>query len=107
MLFCFAKTVKATNPIHPSLTKLQLWGAANPLNTLKGEDCSFLSVKQVGICGDWMVAPSIEGTVVSGIALAETISRHATGKRVDLGLRQDFESFNGLSLGSFKTNPNL
>jgi hypothetical protein len=28
----------------------------------------------MGICGDWLVSPNVEGAALSGIALAEKIS---------------------------------
>ena len=35
---------------------------------------------QVGVCGDWLTKPCIEGAAVSGLALAEKINKHYKGK---------------------------
>jgi hypothetical protein len=35
----------------------------------------------VGVCGDWLTAPSLEAAACSGIALAEHIGRHNEAKR--------------------------
>lgn len=32
-----------------------------------------------GICGDWLVDPSVQGAAISGIELAEAIARDAAG----------------------------
>lgn len=55
--------------------RLQLWGAALPLN-IWGEDgkpAGFLydSEYNVGVCGDWLVEPSIAGAWTSGKMLAD------------------------------------
>jgi predicted NAD/FAD-dependent oxidoreductase len=66
--------------------RLQLWGAANPLNVWdspsslwsknKGkeqESCGFIYNEEfgVGVCGDWLVDPSIGGAWTSGRRLAK------------------------------------
>ena len=33
-----------------------------------------LADANMGICGDWLVSPNVEGAALSGIALAEKIS---------------------------------
>ena len=59
--------------------KLQLWGAAVPLNTwtVTGEQGGFVYDAQynVGACGDWMLDPSIAGAWESGRRLARWIAR--------------------------------
>ena len=44
------------------------------------EECIFDSQNQVGVCGDWLTKPCIEGAAVSGLALAEKISKHYKGR---------------------------
>jgi predicted NAD/FAD-dependent oxidoreductase len=58
--------------------RLQLWGAALPLNvwgsqTSTTEPQGFLydSEQSVGVCGDWLMEPSIAGAWTSGRLLAE------------------------------------
>ncbi|WAR03449.1 RNLS-like protein, partial [Mya arenaria] len=64
---------------EPIYTRVQLWGAAVPLNVLQGgEECVFDGRCNVGICGDWLTSPCIQGAAVSGLALAEKIHKHAT-----------------------------
>lgn len=67
----------------PCFTKVQLWGAALPLNVLSnGEECVYDSRHNVGICGDWLVSPCLQGSALSGLALAEKIHEHSTGNPI-------------------------
>lgn len=51
--------------------RLQLWGAAVPLNTYQGGDGFIWDARfNVGVCGDWLVEPSIAGAWESGRRLA-------------------------------------
>ena len=51
--------------------RLQLWGAAVPLNTYQGGDGFVFDNKfGVGVCGDWLVEPSVAGAWESGQRLA-------------------------------------
>jgi predicted NAD/FAD-dependent oxidoreductase len=108
----FEKVVGAKHgTLRPSLVKLQLWGAAVPLNVAGGE-CAFESASQAGICGDWFTAPSIEGASISGMALAERIFTHhsgrASGKHVNCDCGLDVDSFrpvNTAALGDIKGQP--
>ncbi|XP_075688529.1 renalase-like [Rhinoderma darwinii] len=93
--------------VAPCFTKVQLWGAANPLNVLQGEECVFQSSHNVGICGDWLVSPSVEGAAVSGLALAEVLIRHVNGERKDVGLKKRLEPVESEAIGSFPTNKSL
>lgn len=69
-------------------SKLQLWGAAVPLNTWKTtntdnyENTGFLydSEHGVGACGDWLLESSIEGAWESGRRLAEWMIKVETQK---------------------------
>eukprot|EP00850_Spirogloea_muscicola_P012842 SM000085S23192 [mRNA] locus=s85:40100:42398:+ [translate_table: standard] len=52
----------------PIYTRVQLWGAALPLNS-PGTPCIFDAVGRVGICGDWLLSSTVEAAALSGIAL--------------------------------------
>ncbi|XP_069499453.1 renalase-like [Ambystoma mexicanum] len=93
--------------MKPRFTKVQLWGAANPLNVLHGEECAFKASHNVGICGDWLVNPCVEGAALSGLALAEVIHKHCKGERRDVGLRNSFVPIESPALGAFPTNKEL
>lgn len=56
-------------PIQPLESRVQLWGAAVPLNTWS-KPFLWDQQYQVGVCGDWLVEPSIAGAWTSGTALA-------------------------------------
>ncbi|CAI5487763.1 unnamed protein product [Closterium sp. Naga37s-1] len=56
--------------------KIQLWGAALPLNAPTtaaggGVDCIMDASTRVGLCGDWLLAPSVQAAAVSGLAMAD------------------------------------
>lgn len=53
---------------------LQLWGAALPLN-LCAQHFVHDPQSRVGVCGDWLTSPSVEGALFSGLALAEALQR--------------------------------
>ncbi|GJP68291.1 hypothetical protein CLOP_g25021 [Closterium sp. NIES-67] len=59
--------------------KIQLWGAALPVNAPRtaagGEvECIMDAVTRVGLCGDWLIAPSVQAAAVSGLSLADKIA---------------------------------
>ncbi len=59
---------------------------------------------QCGIAGDWLVAPSIEGAALSGLAMAEQIAKHASGASTDsVGLHCAFQPVQGPPLGAVPT----
>jgi len=58
--------------------RLQLWGAAVPLNTYKGDGFVWDSDFGVGVCGDWLVEPSIAGAWESGQRLAHYMMKGAS-----------------------------
>ena len=64
-------------------SRLQLWGAAVPINTWSGGSPGFLydGTFGVGACGDWLLQPSIEGAWESGRRLANWILK----EKVNLG----------------------
>jgi predicted NAD/FAD-dependent oxidoreductase len=75
------------NSIAPVAQRLQLWGAGVPMNVLKGAPCVLDAAAQAGICGDWLVDPSVQGAALSGIQLAEAIHNHASGREsADVGI---------------------
>lgn len=96
--------------LKPCYTKVQLWGAAVPMNVLRnGDQCVFDGEKQVGVCGDWLVSPCIQGAALSGLALAEKIT-HALGRNdISCVTRMDacFIPSQGEEIGAFPNNPNL
>ena len=60
-------------------SEVQLWGAALPLNTA-ADPCIFDGASRSGVCGDWLVEPSIQGAAISGAVLADKIAAHAAGR---------------------------
>lgn len=88
--------------------RLQLWGAAVPLNVWKN-DHGFLfdSSNNVGVVGDWLVEPSIVGAYTSGYNLASHLNKHADCDDSDttcIGLEGTFErseSVKSVGIASF------
>jgi predicted NAD/FAD-dependent oxidoreductase len=80
---------------------LQLWGAALPLNVC-GQHFVHDPKACIGVCGDWLSSPSVEGALFSGLALAEAIQRDL---RIGGLKRSGVQRFRGLAdshaLGSF------
>ena len=81
-------------------TKLQLWGAALPLNCWSGGACAFNARYRIGVCGDWFRAgdspPStIESAWLSGRALAERLAQEAASAEAG----DDYGDDVGLALG--------
>lgn len=63
--------------------RLQLWGAAIPMNVWKGKGFLYDPKHKVGVCGDWLLEPSIAGAWTSGRQLADFLvddSRDETEK---------------------------
>ncbi|CAI5505041.1 unnamed protein product [Closterium sp. Naga37s-1] len=59
--------------------KIQLWGAALPLNAPTtaaggGVECIMDASTRVGLCGDWLLAPSVQAAAISGLAMADKIA---------------------------------
>ena len=76
-----------------SATKLQLWGAAIPMNRWDGGEFAYSAAGRVGIAGDWLTsearaatASTVEAAWTSGFLLAEHIASE-TGCTVDPGLK--------------------
>lgn len=57
----------------PLYMKVQLWGAANPVNS-PNVPCIFDAYGRVGICGDWLLGSNLEAAALSGMAMANQIS---------------------------------
>lgn len=51
--------------------RLQLWGAAIPMNVWRGGPFLYDPKYKIGVCGDWLVEPSIAGAWTSGRQLAD------------------------------------
>ncbi|GLC50732.1 hypothetical protein PLESTB_000425900 [Pleodorina starrii] len=58
---------------RPVFTRVQLWGAALPLNT-PGVPCILDPESRVGVCGDWLSGGSLQAAAISGITLARNIA---------------------------------
>ncbi|KAI9084869.1 hypothetical protein K1719_033275 [Acacia pycnantha] len=89
----------------PFYTRLQLWGAALPTNTL-GIPCIFDPYGRAGVCGDWLLGSSIEAAALSGMAMANHIADYFQHDGVDpsefaIGLEQEFQPLLGHDIGQF------
>jgi len=58
---------------------VQLWGAALPCNTMNHGHFLNDNKNQIGVIGDWFVKPSIEGSILSGLALADALASDRSG----------------------------
>lgn len=106
MLASFKSVIGSTQNL-PAVcyTGVQLWGAAVPINVLNNtEECVFDEKHQVGVCGDWLRSPCIQGAAVSGLALAEHIQKHSIGQTAMTSLRSDFKGTMASAIGSFPTD---
>jgi len=75
-------------------SRLQLWGAAVPLNTWSSANAGVVTDEAstgfvydaehgVGACGDWLLEPSIEGAWESGRRLANWMTQEITNEGED------------------------
>ncbi|XP_066355166.1 uncharacterized protein [Miscanthus floridulus] len=90
---------------QPIYTRVQLWGAALPMNT-PGVSCIFDPLGRAGICGDWLTGSSIEAAVLSGMSLANHIADYfvSNGDRPEefaIGLHEDLNAVEGHDIGQF------
>jgi hypothetical protein len=92
--------------LTPLDKRLQLWGAAVPLNvwTSNDNDTGFIydAEHNVGVCGDWLVEPSIAGAWTSGRLLAQHLLDNPS---TTAGLEGQFEineSASKLGIASLK-----
>ena len=89
--------------------RVQLWGAAVPLNTLQVEShCVFDANRQVGVCGDWLSNSCLEGAAISGISVAEKIKSHSEGQlTASSSMKALFKESPGSAIGNFPFDENL
>jgi predicted NAD/FAD-dependent oxidoreductase len=68
--------------------RLQLWGAAVPVNTYQGPGFLYDGDYAVGVCGDWLVESSVAGAWCSGRRLANHLVQMRTTRSFvnDVGL---------------------
>lgn len=90
---------------QPIYTRVQLWGAALPMNT-PGVSCIFDPLGRAGICGDWLTGSSIEAAVLSGMSLANHIADYfvSNGDQPEefaIGLHEDLNAVEGHDIGQF------
>jgi predicted NAD/FAD-dependent oxidoreductase len=96
--------------------RLQLWGAGLPINTWETGDNNgdaggyiYDADHRVGVCGDWLVQPSIAGAWTSGQRLADYVVSSADQQTVrSFGLEGSFvrsESANKAGIGAFPSAP--
>lgn len=72
LLASLQQTLAMPAMIQPLESRLQLWGAALPINVWKNDKGFLYDLENdVGVCGDWLVEPSIAGAWTSGQLLAE------------------------------------
>jgi predicted NAD/FAD-dependent oxidoreductase len=73
--------------------RLQLWGAAIPMNVWRSKDEAFLydCEHKLGVCGDWLLEPSIAGAWTSGRQLADfLVDSSKDDFKKDFGLQGRF-----------------
>ncbi|GIL48091.1 hypothetical protein Vafri_4787 [Volvox africanus] len=91
---------------RPVFTRVQLWGAALPLNT-PGLPYILDPDSRVGVCGDWLMGGSLQAAAVSGISLARKIAglRGKSGPEqlapFRLGLNTQFTPLRTTDIGEF------
>uniref|UniRef100_A0A0E0JBZ7 Amine oxidase domain-containing protein n=1 Tax=Oryza nivara TaxID=4536 RepID=A0A0E0JBZ7_ORYNI len=90
---------------QPFYTRVQLWGAALPMNT-PGVPCIFDPQGRAGICGDWLTGSSIEAAVLSGMSLANHIADYfaSSGEQPEefaIGLHENLSQVEGHDIGQF------
>lgn len=89
----------------PLYMKVQLWGAANPVNT-PHVPCIFDAYGRVGICGDWLLGSNLEAAALSGMAMADHISAFCERKgfgpeEFSVGLEEVLLPLGGHDIGQF------
>ncbi|KAL6847271.1 hypothetical protein ACP4OV_023124 [Aristida adscensionis] len=90
---------------QPIYTRVQLWGAALPMNT-PGVPCIFDPNGRAGICGDWLTGSSMEAAVLSGMSLANHIADYFAGQgerpeEFAIGLHENLNRVEGHDIGQF------
>jgi predicted NAD/FAD-dependent oxidoreductase len=98
---------QSSSLLEPLEARLQLWGAAVPLNVW-AQDFLWDSTYNVGVCGDWLVEPSIAGAYSSGHALAQHLRSSSPpnthGLHEGTFVRSEGSSQLGLAALTLKTN---
>ncbi|CAM0949126.1 unnamed protein product [Alopecurus aequalis] len=89
----------------PFYSRVQLWGAALPMNT-PGVPCIFDPQGRAGICGDWLTGSSIEAAVLSGMSLGDHVADYfaSGGERQEefaIGLDDSLTRVEGHDIGQF------
>jgi predicted NAD/FAD-dependent oxidoreductase len=99
-------------------SRVQLWGAAVPMNVWRSDDslncggCIYDAEYQVGVCGDWLVDPSIAGAWTSGRDMAKHLQKESTmfaKNEAGIGTNGHFEASQGvkrLGIASLDTPTN-
>lgn len=104
MRAAFGALAGAADAASWNVLHLQLWGAALPLNVC-GQHFVHDPVANVGVCGDWLTSPSVEGALFSGMALAGAIEQHLKGARQAPAAQAPkalpFLAFGGHAIGAF------
>lgn len=90
---------------QPIYTRVQLWGAALPMNT-PGVPCIFDPLGRAGICGDWLTGSSIEAAILSGTSLANHIANYFVShcerpEEFAIGLHENLNQVEGHDIGQF------
>ncbi|KAH9288469.1 hypothetical protein KI387_032586, partial [Taxus chinensis] len=58
----------------PLFMKAHRWGSAFPTTIIAKDDkCLWVENKRVAVCGDFCVAPDVEGAILSGLAAASKL----------------------------------
>ncbi|GAV74196.1 LOW QUALITY PROTEIN: NAD_binding_8 domain-containing protein, partial [Cephalotus follicularis] len=88
----------------PFYSRVQLWGAALPINT-PGIDCIFDPHGRAGI-GDWLLGSNLESAALSGMAIANQIADYiqsggACTEEFAVGLHNEFRPLDGHDIGQF------
>lgn len=78
LLPAFAGAVGIELPA-PRHARAHLWRYAQPTSTAEGS-AFFDDTTGIGACGDWFVAPKVEGAFASGVALAAEVMTWANGR---------------------------
>jgi len=85
------KLKAGTLPSALVASKLQLWGAAIPVNRWDGGDYIYSSTHRIGVAGDWLSSTgegssTVEGAWRSGVKLAEHLASETRSCAEDVGL---------------------
>ncbi|XP_076450145.1 LOW QUALITY PROTEIN: renalase-like [Babylonia areolata] len=108
LLASLSRVTGVKNLPEVCFTRVQLWGAALPLNVYSSRDeCLFDAQRQVGVCGDWLVSPCIQGAALSGLAMAEKIRQHVSGDAQSSTLQPQFKAALSEAVGAFPVNPKM